>query len=580
MLVTAVNYGISPEISPLFTWDDPAVIDFRKIRAVLADLHRAAVTSPGIPCSDFFVILIHLCLPNRSTMQFSKLQTFRKAIALIRSLVILLGMLSAFSHAAPLPEPSPEKLPRWRGFNLLEKFYFTGRHVPFREDDFRLISELGFNFVRLPMDYRGYVVDGDWNRFDEKPLSQIDEAVAWGRKYGIHVCLNLHRAPGWTVASPPEPNSLWTDEEASDASARHWAMFAKRYRGIPNANLSFNLFNEPAGITEEAYLAVVRKVLAAIRAEDPDRLVLCDGLEWGRVPVSAMIPLDVGMMTRGYEPFRLTHYQANWVEGSAKWDTPTWPEIAGTGGTLISPAKKELSQPLRISGAIPAGSTLRMVAAGISSAATLTVSDADGRELWRQSMTAGPEKGPWSKVTHDGKQEHWRAEGEVEMKVAIPDATDGLELKVVEGDWLYLSSVGIRPPGNAVEAVAKLFFSWKDAPEVLEYRPASVGGPKLCVEHRREWLWQHAVKPWRDFANAGGGVMVGEWGAHQRTPHDVLLRWAEDSLRNWKEAGLGWALWNFRGNFGILDSGRLDVTYEDFHGHKLDRKFLELLQRY
>ncbi|HSV99889.1 MAG TPA: hypothetical protein VLI39_06935 [Sedimentisphaerales bacterium] len=43
---------------------------------------------------------------------------------------------------------------------------------------------------------------------------------------------------------------------------------------------------------------------------------------------------------------------------------------------------------------------------------------------------------------------------------------------------------------------------------------------------------------------------------------------------------LGLALWNFRGTFGILDSGRTDVAYEDFHGHKLDRKLLSLLQEF
>jgi len=36
-----------------------------------------------------------------------------------------------------------------------------------------------------------------------------------------------------------------------------------------------------------------------------------------------------------------------------------------------------------------------------------------------------------------------------------------------------------------------------------------------------------------------------------------------DFLSLWKEAGWGWALWNLRGDFGILDSGRTDVKYED-----------------
>ena len=71
--------------------------------------------------------------------------------------------------------------------------------------------------------------------------------------------------------------------------------------------------------------------------------------------------------------------------------------------------------------------------------------------------------------------------------------------------------------------------------------------------------------------------MVGEWGAFNKTPHDVVLRWAEDCLSNWRKAGWGWAMWNFRGSFGVLDSGRGDVQYEDFEGHKLDRKLLDLL---
>jgi aryl-phospho-beta-D-glucosidase BglC (GH1 family) len=51
-------------------------------------------------------------------------------------------------------------------------------------------------------------------------------------------------------------------------------------------------------------------------------------------------------------------------------------------------------------------------------------------------------------------------------------------------------------------------------------------------------------------------------------------------LENWQQAGWGWALWNFRGSFGILDSERADVQYVDFRGHKLDQAMLNLLQNY
>jgi endoglucanase len=52
----------------------------------------------------------------------------------------------------------------------------------------------------------------------------------------------------------------------------------------------------------------------------------------------------------------------------------------------------------------------------------------------------------------------------------------------------------------------------------------------------------------------------------------------KDYLDLWKEAGWGWAMWNLRGGFGVLDSERADVQYEDYKGMKLDRKMLELLR--
>lgn len=52
-----------------------------------------------------------------------------------------------------------------------------------------------------------------------------------------------------------------------------------------------------------------------------------------------------------------------------------------------------------------------------------------------------------------------------------------------------------------------------------------------------------------------------------------------DVLDILKGHGIGWALWNLRGSFGLIDSGRSDIEYEDFQGHKLDRRLLSVLQK-
>lgn len=93
----------------------------------------------------------------------------------------------------------------------------------------------------------------------------------------------------------------------------------------------------------------------------------------------------------------------------------------------------------------------------------------------------------------------------------------------------------------------------------------------------REKLRQELIGKWQPLAQQGVPIHVGEWGCFNRTPHAVTLAWMSDLLGLWQAAGWGWALWNLRGAFGLVDSGRADVRYENFHGHQLDRRMLELL---
>lgn len=93
----------------------------------------------------------------------------------------------------------------------------------------------------------------------------------------------------------------------------------------------------------------------------------------------------------------------------------------------------------------------------------------------------------------------------------------------------------------------------------------------------RQTLWRELIAKWQPLAVRGAPIHVGEWGCHNRTPHVVCLSWMKDVLSLWKAAGWGWCMWNLRGGFGVLDSGRADVEYENFRGRMLDRKMLELL---
>ena len=165
---------------------------------------------------------------------------------------------------------------------------------------------------------------------NEAMLAKIDRAVELGARYGVHVCLNFHRAPGYSVnPERREPFDLWKDQAALDAFCFHWALFARRYQGVPSARVSFDLLNEPPAPTDEGmtradHQRVMRAVVAAIRREDPHRMLILDGLSWGNDPCPELADLGVAQSCRAYRPMGISHYKAPWVN-SASFPPPAWP---------------------------------------------------------------------------------------------------------------------------------------------------------------------------------------------------------------------------------------------------------------
>ena len=72
------------------------------------------------------------------------------------------------------------------------------------ERDFADIADLGFNFLRLALNYRDWTDGDDPKRLREPVLKEIDRAVQQGKQHGIHLLLDFHIAPGFGQIYPPE----------------------------------------------------------------------------------------------------------------------------------------------------------------------------------------------------------------------------------------------------------------------------------------------------------------------------------------------------------------------------------------
>ena len=87
------------------------------------------------------------------------------------------------------------------GFNVQWMF---NAHAGASGPDERVLDAVaawGFDFIRLPTDYRLWSVDGDPLRADESVLALVDKTLAACRQRGLHLSLNLHRAPGYIITA-------------------------------------------------------------------------------------------------------------------------------------------------------------------------------------------------------------------------------------------------------------------------------------------------------------------------------------------------------------------------------------------
>ncbi|MDQ8201761.1 cellulase family glycosylhydrolase [Pelagicoccus sp. SDUM812003] len=271
-----------------------------------------------------------------------------------------IGLSTSRTLNANAMTPAPQKLPKWKGFNFLD--FFNPNPANARpatpEEFFKWMGDWGFDFVRVPMAYPSYL-DIDYSqditpeqvyRIDEAKVAKVDALVESAHKYGLHVSLNLHRAPGYCInAGFHEPYNLWTDQEALDAFCFHWETWAKRYQGVSSERISFDLVNEPSmredmndqhgerkPLQPEVYHRVAKAACDAIRGVKPDALIVADGNNGGHEAVPALADLGIAQSCRGYVPFNISHHKAPWVyKDPSALPTPQWPDGPGANRAFL-----------------------------------------------------------------------------------------------------------------------------------------------------------------------------------------------------------------------------------------------------
>jgi aryl-phospho-beta-D-glucosidase BglC (GH1 family) len=463
-----------------------------------------------------------------------------------------------------------------KGFNLLGKFDVNFSNYGFSEEEFIIMQDLGFNFARLPLDYRTYTQPGNWDVFTEDKISEIDNAVEWGKKYGVHVCINLHRAPGYCVNQSVLPANqnldLWTNAAAQDAFVNHWAFFASRYKDVPYDELSFNLVNEPADMDENTYVNVMKKAIDKIQSINPDRVIFVDGLNYGRsIILSLKNEKNIIQAVHVYDPFTLTHYKADWVQGSGNWPVPVWP-MTDISQYLYGPMKSEFYSSLLLEGNFLKDTEITVNVQQVSVQSNLQIKLNDS-EIYSKAFLCGSDPGvDWTEIllTQWGYQ---NISGK-DYSVVLPSNGTRVTITNTVGDWMTYNKITIKS-GTGELVIIPANTTWGSKQDT--YKITSEG--KITDINGNPVVALSSLNNSLEIAGSENiPVMIQEFGVYNKTPHDVTLGYLTDVVSVFNKRKVGYAMWNLIGSMGIVNSGRADCTYEQYRAKQLDRAMTTIMQ--
>jgi endoglucanase len=197
--------------------------------------------------------------------------------------------------------------------------FITGR-------DFRIIRSFGMNVVRLPFVYSLLEDDDSSFQIRSGGWTHIDRAVDLAEAEGIYTILDLHGAPGRQSAMDhtgrADYNRLFFESGYQDRTVWLWGQIAGRY-GDRSAIAAYDILNEAWGSSPAALKALALRIYAAIRAVDPDTIIILpshrDGFEFYGLPADLGMTWVVNTMHfyPGYfgwgEPTVATH--RDWLTG-------------------------------------------------------------------------------------------------------------------------------------------------------------------------------------------------------------------------------------------------------------------------
>lgn len=224
------------------------------------------------------------------------------------------------------------------GSEYTETFWDRWEENHLREEDIKLMAELGYNCVRVVLNANALLYEEPGIQFNEKSFGRLTNVIDWCEKYRIYVILDMHGVVGGNNGATGDSlfcefPSVFLDEESTERQIILWEEIVRRYHSRWII-AGYDLINEPVSSPiQHQYIPLLAKYyddcIARLRKIDKEHIMFLEGAKYAR---------DMRIFDHNYDPecnnwaISIHLYGASpeikdlypWLLKCREWNVPLW----------------------------------------------------------------------------------------------------------------------------------------------------------------------------------------------------------------------------------------------------------------
>ncbi len=187
------------------------------------------------------------------------------------------------------------------------------------EIDYQRIKDMGMNVVRFYLKYQSFENDATPYQYKQAGWNWVDQNIAWAKKYGIYLILNMH-VPQGGYQSQGTGDALWNDVENQNRLAALWKAIALKYKDEKQI-VGYGPVNEPVPSTNiSQWQQLAQRLTTEIRTVDKNHILFIEKAIYVKgqpETVDYNFPIVTDNNTAYefhiYDPINYTHQLFNWA---------------------------------------------------------------------------------------------------------------------------------------------------------------------------------------------------------------------------------------------------------------------------